>query len=344
MESPIRSPSPARDDFSDYGAPPGLPLPSGTYTLLPLIEQCDNIELPAGPWGASDCKRRWERHCAEEKARKQQTGGTSAVKGGTGSGESSALDDDDDDDDDEGQEKDENSPARYEHEFLTPFFLSMPPPSPASSSSETAPRPPSRRPSSTSSSRPSFSRLTPLPSLRPSSPTSSPSFATSTSRPVPPDASRPIGFLRPSIVRALIEDNRKLVQINMKPVWRFDPPVAFPPPTRKPSYGSSGSRRGSRTMHNALSSLSGSADHTAPGTPGEGSGGKSDTNRDALAFKDVLEGLRNLAAGGEGSSTGVYAVSFEEWVNEEGKEARREHMDRVVRGWKMAGRFLDCLG
>ncbi|GAA5895233.1 hypothetical protein JCM6882_006623 [Rhodosporidiobolus microsporus] len=340
MDSPLRSPSPARDDFDDFGAPPTLPLPSGTYTLLPLVEKCDNVELPVGPWGAADCRRRWEQHCADEKARKLNSGAVFAGNnGGNGAGgESSALADEDDDE----EEVDENSPAQFEHEFLTPFFLSMPPSSPSS-----APGTPVRRGSNASSSRPSFSRLTPLPSLRPSSPTSSAASHAATSRPIPPDASQPVGFLRPKIVRALIEDNRKLVQMNVRPVWRFDPPISFPPPTRRPSYGSSrpGSRRGSRTVLNALSSTTGSVSNTAPGTPGETPAAATNGNgSDAAAFKDVLEGLRNLAAGGEGAGMGVYAVSFEEWVNEEGPAARREHMDRLVRGWKMGGQFLECLG
>ena len=40
----------------------------------------------------------------------------------------------------------------------------------------------------------------------------------------------------------------------------------------------------------------------------------------------------------------VYAVGFADWVNEEGKEARREHMDRLVRKWKMSGEFPEVLG
>lgn len=40
----------------------------------------------------------------------------------------------------------------------------------------------------------------------------------------------------------------------------------------------------------------------------------------------------------------VYAVGFAERVNGEGREARREQVDRVVRGWKAQGMFKEVLG
>ncbi|ORY74523.1 NUDIX hydrolase domain-like protein [Leucosporidium creatinivorum] len=40
----------------------------------------------------------------------------------------------------------------------------------------------------------------------------------------------------------------------------------------------------------------------------------------------------------------VYAVGFAEGVNREGREARREQVDRVVRGWKAQGMFKEVLG
>lgn len=51
-------------------------------------------------------------------------------------------------------------------------------------------------------------------------------------------------------------------------------------------------------------------------------------------------GLRNA---NEESGDGVYAVGFENWVNEEGTETRSEHMDRISRTWKMEKRFSDQL-
>lgn len=57
-------------------------------------------------------------------------------------------------------------------------------------------------------------------------------------------------------------------------------------------------------------------------------------------LKDVMEGLKSAEQEGK---SGTWAVGFEDWVNEEGPSARREHVDRVVRGWKMAGEFASAL-
>lgn len=54
-----------------------------------------------------------------------------------------------------------------------------------------------------------------------------------------------------------------------------------------------------------------------------------------------MEGLKSAEREGK---VGTWAVGFEDWVNEEGASTRREHVDRVVRGWKMAGEFADALG
>lgn len=40
----------------------------------------------------------------------------------------------------------------------------------------------------------------------------------------------------------------------------------------------------------------------------------------------------------------VWAVAFEDWVVEEGKEAMSEHMDRLCRNWKHQNLFSDQLG
>jgi hypothetical protein len=40
----------------------------------------------------------------------------------------------------------------------------------------------------------------------------------------------------------------------------------------------------------------------------------------------------------------VWAVAFEDWLNEEGAAARQEHIDRLVRSWKQAGLFASELG
>lgn len=68
----------------------------------------------------------------------------------------------------------------------------------------------------------------------------------------------------------------------------------------------------------------------------------------ALKLDDVLEGLKALSASGArghaSGAAGPWAVGFEDWVNEEGAETRREHVDRLVRGWKHMGLFPECLG
>lgn len=51
-----------------------------------------------------------------------------------------------------------------------------------------------------------------------------------------------------------------------------------------------------------------------------------------------------MGAGGGEQWKQVYAVGFSEAVNEEGREARREQIDRVVRGWKAQGMFKKVLG
>ncbi|TNY23020.1 NUDIX hydrolase domain-like protein [Rhodotorula diobovata] len=254
------------DSYLSFDSPPVLPLPSGTYTLLPLVDACDNVQFPTGPWSGQECKRRWEAHLAKERNAFAEEDTTAAA------GDSALADDDEEDDHEQG-------PAAFDKEFLVPFFVALPspPPPPSSSSSGASLR---RRSSAASGNgRPSFSRLTPLPRLRSSSPTpSTSSFVRARADPsAAPEGAPPIGFLRPQVVRALIEDNRKLVAMNCRPVWAFQPAIA----------------------------------------------------------------TLNLATSAE---TGPWAVGFEDWVNEEGIDARKEHVDRLVRGWKHAGMFSECLG
>ena len=304
------------DSYLSFDSPPTLPLPSGTYTLLPLVDQCDNVSLPTGPWAGADCKRRWEQHLAKERNAFAEEDLSHAQ------GDSALADDDDDDD-----VKLEGA-AAFDKEFLVPFFLTLPTPPPPSASSSGASL---RRRSSTASGRPSFSRLTPIPRLRASSPTpSTSSFVRARADPSAALDAPPIGFLRPDIVRALIDDNRRLVAMNCKPVWSFQPAISFPPPARRPSYTSSrpGSRRSSVTANTAASALTG--------------GGSSDGEQ-GIPMDDVLEGLRSLSMA-QSAESGPWAIGFEDWVNEEGVDARREHVDRIVRGWKHAGMFPECLG
>jgi hypothetical protein len=76
-------------------------------------------------------------------------------------------------------------------------------------------------------------------------------------------------------------------------------------------------------------------------TSSEDNGGR------AFSLKNVLEGLHS-AEGAMGTPETVYAVGFEDWVNngEDGEPdaVRKEHLDRICRGWKMSGAFKEVLG
>lgn len=349
--SPPSSPLPSRSPSPSQLYPPSrsLPLPEGTTTLLPLVEACDNLTLPKGPWGAVDCKRRWEAH--EPRTR----GGVQLGDGVEGS----ALDDDDEDE----EEGKEDPLVEPEDEFLVPFFLSLPH-DPAATSHYS-----SRRPSA-SSHRPSFNRLTPLPAHRSSSPPEVECPADSKASKPATAPAQPIGFLRPAVVRALVEDQRKMIAMvrlhcafllsthanstptlteqNCAPPWSFLPPISFPPPppSRRPSR--SYSRRSSTSVSVVSGAGTPSSSTMKPNDVG-GGGGEA-----ASSLKTALEDLRLSSGGGGGGGEGVqwsescwrgvWAVGFAEEVDEEGREARREQVDRVVRGWKMAGEFSEVLG
>ena len=200
MESPQPSPpgSPRRPPSPSELYPPTrfLPFPSGTYTVLPLVQGCDNFTLPNGPWEAADCRMRFEMKKGP------------SVSSGNGL-QGSALDDEDDDDEDDA------TPQNFDDEFLAPFFVSLPFDASAPPTSATPPST-SRRSSSSASlnGRPSFSRLTPMPSLRETSPTPSNS-ADHLAKPAADGGKRekaqPIGYLRPAIVKALVDDQRKMI-------------------------------------------------------------------------------------------------------------------------------------
>lgn len=263
--SPTGSSTANQDQFPQASSRRVLPLPSGTFTLLPHVQLCDNVELPTGPWSAPDLELRWHAYAQSHRGLAQPLVTSTAGKTTLDPASSSALDDDDDDDDEEeavdavnqrnlGRARLDSRPATlsFDDEFLVPFFLSLPPPSrssfqPPQPQSSHRPVPPvpmssSRRSSAGSinggraSHRPSFSRLTPLsPSenVAATAPmavnegdatnavpfTLDPGHASLPELPqqqqqqpkVP--APPPIGFLRPEIVKALIEDNRKMVAI-----------------------------------------------------------------------------------------------------------------------------------
>lgn len=316
MEGPLASGSSRssvlgsdREDPFDIPSERMVPLPPGEYTVLPIVEACDNCELPRGPWDARSLKQRLVAH--------QQKRITAAVTSSTIS--ESAVDDDEDDEE-------------ANEEFLTPFFLSLPV---ASTASTTASRSLSRR---SSSHRPSFS-FTPVNnshvSLRSSSPT--PSHSSVPARTVDPKtaSSAPIGFLRPQIVEALLLDNAKMVQMGVRPAWQFLPPVDVPakaPPQMVRRRSSASSRRPSNNLGMTASAASTPAHQSGANTPA--------TASETLAMKDVLADLKRMDVG----TATPYAVAFADWVNEEGREARKEQMDRVARAWKMKGDYPDVLG
>lgn len=292
---------------------------------------CDNTTLPTGPWSAADCKRRLRDHPHPT----QHT----PKAGSTNEQGESALDDDDEED----EQPQPATAADFDREFLVPFFVQLPPDAALATSAggPSATGPPSRR---SSSSRTSFSRLTPLPSLRSSSPTpspnplaaSSPLAAAATAKP------QPIGFLRPSIIRALAADNRKMVLMNCQPAFQFLPPLSLPPPptaSRRQSY--SRSRTGSRRGSTAATPLGQTEGSPTPGGGQPASGAAADATS-AGGLERALEGLR--VDGAPSGEEGTYAVGFADWVNAEGADARGEHIDRVVRGWKQEGMFMDQLG
>ncbi|KAM0789109.1 hypothetical protein ACM66B_003164 [Microbotryomycetes sp. NB124-2] len=313
----MSEPSSPRSEKQSYFPQRSMPFPAGHYTALPLVEACNNLKLPQGPFEASDCKLRWQRHQHEQKWKRK-------LASSSGNGQHSALDSSAlDDSDDEQTTQDERS---FDDEFLCPFFVDMPKHSPNETLQQKSSNPPSRRPSS---HRTSFSRMTPMPQLRSSSPTFS--FPGMYSPPEPAKRAQPIGFLRPSIVRALIADNKKMVAMNCKPVWDTLPSIEYPPPARRPSYSQS-------RPHSRRNSLS-ATPRTQPGTPSESVTGATVTT-EPKSLRDALEKLNVSDIDVEKQ---VYAVSFAEWVNDEGQDVRREHVDRVVRGWKMSGEFAELL-
>ncbi|GAA5991814.1 hypothetical protein JCM10908_002217 [Rhodotorula pacifica] len=324
MESPTPSLREVEDPYDSLSSGPPLPLPPGVYTLLPLAEACDNLVLPDEPvWDDHTCKKRWDEHVERASSRQKGPEPTLAQ-------EESALADDDDEEEDE----DDFSTQTTGDEFLTPLFVALPTPAPGTATS--ARSTPARRRSSAASQRPMFSAMTPVTaSLCPSSPTPSGSYAA----PAPSQteahktlSSRPIGFLRPSIVRALIEDNRRLVSMNCKPVWAFSPPIAFPPPPPKTPE-----RRRSSVARSRSASVKLTRTQSFYEDEGAASSG-------GLKLDDVLAGLKAMSLSAGKDASGPYAVGFEDWVNAEGTEARREHVDRIVRGWKARGLFPECLG
>ncbi|KAK4052547.1 hypothetical protein OIO90_004315 [Microbotryomycetes sp. JL221] len=303
-----------------------MPFPNGHYTVWPLIQACNNVTLPQGPFQASDCKLRWQRHQHERRFNSINQPTT----------DSSALADDDDDDDDDNPQDSETS---FDNEFLCPFFVEMPQSTTQHYMNETHSTKSSHSNSNSRRSslhRTSFSRMTPMPQLRSCSPTpSSPSIVQSSIE--PSKQSQPIGFLRPKIVKALIEDNKKMVAMNCKPVWRTLPEIDYPPPARRPSYSQSRS-------HSRRNSSS-TTPRTQPGTPSEHVSSSNSITGHSIQSepKTLKDELEKLNCSDLEIEKQIFAISFQQWVNDEGQQSRTEHVDRVVRGWKMMGQFNDLL-
>jgi hypothetical protein len=93
------------------------------------------------------------------------------------------------------------------------------------------------------------------------------------------DSRQPIGFLRPAILKALIQDNQHMNRIHSQACWKLFYPI------------------------------------------------EADEQEDLMADRWPVK------------------VSFEDWINqaEDRIETRQEHLDRLIRGWKQNGLFLDQL-
>ncbi|GAA5820170.1 hypothetical protein JCM10212_006493, partial [Sporobolomyces blumeae] len=360
------------DDLLDLPSPPRCTYPPGTYSLLPLIDLADSAHLPTGPWNLDDCEARWHHWTLSHSSPRLER--TSEPSHARSTQDDSAIADDDDDDDDGDRDLTSNNPANEsnetgdaKNEFITPFFVDLPAGPP-----RRPPRPPHSRPgavrrrSSSSRSSTSFAPLTPLPSLRPSSPTPSHPLSSDSTRPLPPPPPQPIGYLRPSVVLALLRDSQTLINMSLRPAFEFYPPVEFErgdKQLRRPSYGSRpGSRRHSvkkddrNDRPQERPDVVKWTDEPRSMTAREGSNDDHETGQRAkVPISALVASLESLSLSNktatttttttsQGSPLGVFAVSFADWVNEGGPELRKEHMDRVVRGWKMKGMFKDQLG
>jgi hypothetical protein len=83
-------------------------LPAGVNSLLPLIEKCDNFEIPRGPWTAGDCLTRWTAH---------QNSGLTRTKLTHRPPDPSTR---------SAMSRPETQTAKKEDDFIVPFFVEMP--------------------------------------------------------------------------------------------------------------------------------------------------------------------------------------------------------------------------
>lgn len=203
-----------------------LMLPSGTYTLLPAIERCDNARLPQGPFGPF-----WHQRAREE--RKALTAERQRLE---------ALKQQQDKDK---EEDDEHTAAllatltlheKDAEEELVPFFVHE-------------------------------------------------------------GDKKPIGFLRPPIVQALLKDNETAVtKLKMEPCWKV---LSYTPRQEASSFSSSPPASSAETA--------------------------------------------SSSNGQQENEEYIWGFAINTWLNEEGKEGRTEHFDRLVRGWHQSGQFSEEL-
>lgn len=257
-------------------------------SLLPIVERCDNGAVPTGPFGPSDHLDRWQSHQRHRQTDPEQS-----------------------------------------DEFFIPFYLSAPVHLPGSIAIKPHTPPPPTRSRRTSSQvsqrRPQV--VAPLSHYLPRSDSNeglADAFAAQAALLVRAqavytpeqrllDASAPIGFLRPSVVKAMLHDSEHMVAMRSRPCW-------------KALYPARACTMSSPRATTAELLRSASSDGST-GKPGE-----------------VVE--EHEEDGVDPPECGPWCLAFEDWINEEEdrKAVRGEHMDRMIRNWKQAGLFPEMLG
>lgn len=210
-----------------------LSLPSGTYTLLPAVERCDNARLPQGPFGPFWHGREREAKRALKVERERLEKLYAEQKKETSNSVNDNVYGDKEDEADKGEDLEAllatlTLHVKEQDEELVPFFIHE-------------------------------------------------------------GDKKPIGFLRPAVVQALLKDNETVSnKFKMEPCWKVLSYSLQEPATDKAS---------SSTISSVTTS-----------------------NGDL-----------------------VWGICINNWLNEEGKEGRSEHFDRLVRGWHQAGLFNEEL-
>lgn len=111
---------------------------------------------------------------------------------------------------------------------------------------------------------------------------------------------KPIGFLRPAIVQALLKDNETTVKkFKMEPCWKV---LSYAPRTTV--------------------------------TP---------TAKTAASSSNISSSTESSRRKEDEEGEIIWAICINTWLNEEGKEGRTEHFDRLVRGWHQSNQFPEEL-